>query len=623
MGGSKIRTACIVTALLTLSMISAIPTAAAEGNDSIAWGVEYEWLNLNADIQEMTGIPYDDIIQDIEDSADYAGFNLTILNIYSGGSSFYVEQWDDPTELLVTDNSGTSHTVTTRVTEITLRHGMLYDAGLMVDWEDNSLMSAPSMEVVLSADYETVVVADLLYTEYVTSGMELVGADLDASGNWGIGAGMGLYVDVSGNGDNFEMDLDMSFDLGWSADSINSQWRLEHPSNVLNMMDNGNNFDWECDETQCGKVTGSYSTVQSYDVSFTGLPMDEFGFDADALDLQISDSIPDSGTFDSDDDDMMMEDGYKFEMPYSFGDEQTITIDDSGTTTTATSVKMDPYPPGMGLMVGYSFGNAIMGSGDQTNAAEAMQAAMESWSEDAEETVVFDTFICDNGEEIPADYVNDGADDCADGSDEGVDEEELVTELMEKAMNIYEAFEESDFVKNGETFVERLADEMEDYAEMELDFPYVGGDYNALWSSEHSRYVGMQLIGETEAGNEYSVLGPETDAYNNNPPKEIHLVYLVGEAADVAEDNAEEATTIEELAPIAAHDVAAIVEALGEHAPESMVEEETTTSETSPPVEEASESGFFGLPAPGLISVVFVVLGAAMVASIPPRRQEE
>ena len=77
-----------------------------------------------------------------------------------------------------------------------------------------------------------------------------------------------------------------------------------------------------------------------------------------------------------------------------------------------------------------------MGSGDQTNAAEAMQAAMESWSEDAEETVVFDTFICDNGEEIPADYVNDGADDCADGSDEGVDEEELVTELMEKAMNI-------------------------------------------------------------------------------------------------------------------------------------------------------------------------------------------
>ena len=93
MDGSKFRTACIVTALLTLSMISAIPTAAAEGNDSISWGVEYEWENLNADIEAMTGLPYNDIIQDIEDSADYGGFNLTILNIYSGGTSFYVEQW--------------------------------------------------------------------------------------------------------------------------------------------------------------------------------------------------------------------------------------------------------------------------------------------------------------------------------------------------------------------------------------------------------------------------------------------------------------------------------------------------------------------------------------------------
>ena len=628
MGGQKIRTACIVTALLTLSMISAIPTAAAEGDDSIAWGIEYDWLNLNADIQEMTGIPYDDIIEDIEESADYGGFNLTILNIYSGGSSFYVEQWDDSTELTIADNSGTSHTVTTRVTEITLRHGMLYDAGFMVDWEDKSIMSAPSMEVVLSADYETIAVADLLYTEYVTSDMKLVGADLDATGNWGIGAGMGLFVDVFGNGENFEIDLDMSYDLGWEASSLSSEWRLEHPSNVLNMMNNGNDFEWDCDDTQCGKVSGSYSTVQSYDVSFTGLPMDEFGFDADALDLQISDSIPDSGTFDSevdqDDDEIMGDDGYQFEINYDFHDQQTVTIDDAGGTTTATQVLMDPYPPGMSIMVGYSFANAIIGSGDQTNAVEAMTAAIESWGEDAEETVVYDTFVCDDGEEIPMDYVNDGENDCSDGSDEGVDEDELVTEIVEKAMNIYEAFEESDFEKNAETFVDRLEDEMEDYSEMEFDFPYVDGAYDALWSNEHSRFVGMQIIVETEAGNEYSFLGPETDAYNNNPPKDMHVNYLVGEAADEAEDEAEEATTIEELAPVAAHDVGAIVSALGEHAPESMIQEETTTSESSPPItDEVSDEGLFGLPAPGLISVVFVVLGAAFVATITPRRQEE
>ncbi|DAC52454.1 MAG TPA: hypothetical protein D7H97_00010 [Candidatus Poseidoniales archaeon] len=615
-GMARVRVAVFVTLLMMVGLMSAVPTALAEGDDSISWGVEYEWLNLNDDINALTGLPYDDIITDIEDSAAYAGFNLTILNVYSGITSFYVEQWDDSTEQQVTDNSGTSHTVTTRMTEITLRHGMLYDAGILMDWEDNSIMGAPSLETVLSADYETIAVMDLLYTEYVTSDMMLVGADLDASGNWGVGAGMGLFVDVSGNGDSFDMDLDLSLEMGWDASSITSEWRLEHPSNILNMMNNGNDFEWECDETQCGKVTGSYSTVQSYDVSFTGLPMDEFGFEADALDLQISDSIPDSGTFDSDDDDWMMEDGLEFENDFSFGDQQTITIDDGGTTTTATEVTSDPYPPGMSIMLGYSFANAIMGSGDQTTAAEAMAEALESWSEDAGETVEFGTFVCDNGEEIPADYVNDGEDDCSDGSDEGVDE--VGSELENRAMNIGEAFVESDFLKNMETFGERLGSEMEKYQDLEIELAYVGGDYNALWSNEHSRYVGMQLIGETEAGNEYSILGPETDAYNNNPPTQTHLVYLVGEAADVAEDNAELAVTIEDLAPVAQHDVSAVIEALGIHAPEEMV------SDNSQSDGENSDSSFSSLAtmvAVGLgVLLVLIVLGAVVMLVVGRNR---
>ncbi len=626
MDGSKFRTALIVAGLLTLSMISTIPTVSAETSNSVSWGVEYEWANLNDDIQEMTGLPYDDIIEDIEQSADYGGFNLTILNVYSGSSSVYVEQWDDSTEQQITDNSGDTHTVTSRVTEVTLRHGMLYDAGVMVDWDDNTVMGAPSMEVVLSADYETIVIMDLVYTEYVTSDLMLVGSDLDASANWGVGAGMGLYADVSGNGDSFEIDLDAGIEMGWSANSLNSEWRLEHPSNVLNMMNNGNDFDWECGHLQCGKISGSYATTQSYDVSFTGLPMDDFGFEADALDLDISDSIPDAGTFDSDDDDMIMDEGLEFEMPYAFGDEQTITIDDGGTTTSATGVAMDPFSPGMSLMVGYSFANAVMGSGDQTTAAEAMVEAFEGWTEDAEETVMFDTFTCDDGEEIPVDYVNDGEDDCADGSDEGVDEEDLVSELEDLAMNIYGAFEESDFTKNLESVGERLEFEMEKYEDVEVDFPYVDGEYNALWSNEHSRFVGFQLLGETESGNVYSVLGPETSAYNNNPPVQNHLEYLVGAAAEDAEESAERSVTLEELAPVAAHDVSAIVTALGIHAPESMIVEPPTSTDEdggqSDTSEESTTEGMFGLPAPGIFSVVFVVLGAALVAGFMPRRQE-
>ena len=607
------RVATFVTLLMLFGLMSAVPTASAEGDNPIAWGVEYEWANLNDDVNELTGLPYDDIIGDIEQSADYAGINLEIINVYSGVTSLYVEQWDDSTELQVADNRGTSHTVTTRMTEITLRHGMLYDAGILMDWDDTSVMAAPSLDVVLSADYETIAVMDLLYTEYVTSDMMLVGSDLEASGSWGIGAGMGLFVDVSGNGDSFDMDLDLDYDLGWSANSITSEWRLEYPSNVLNMINNGNDFAWECD-SDCGKITGAYSTQQSYEVSFTGLPMDEFGFEADALDMQISDTIPDSGTFDSSSDDDI-----EFERSIHFGDQQTITIDDSGTTTEATEVMMEPFSPGMSHMVGYSFANAIMGSGDQTTAAEAMMAAMEDWGEDAGETIEFGTFVCDNGEEIPADYVNDGEDDCSDGSDEGVDEGDVASELETRAMNIGEAFMESDFLKNMETFGERLEYEMEKYEDFEVELAYVDGDYNALWSSEHSRYVGMQLIGETEAGNQYSILGPETNAYNNNPPKQIHLVYLVGEAADVAEDAAESEITIEALAPIAEHDVTAVIEALGIHAPEEMVSDDGNSDSTT--TGESSSSLPLSMVAIGLGALlVIVILGAVMMMVVTRKR---
>jgi len=51
-----------VTFLMLAGLLSVIPSASAEGDDSISWGIEYEWVNLNDDIQELTGLPYDDVI---------------------------------------------------------------------------------------------------------------------------------------------------------------------------------------------------------------------------------------------------------------------------------------------------------------------------------------------------------------------------------------------------------------------------------------------------------------------------------------------------------------------------------------------------------------------------------
>jgi len=615
------RMAFSMAGLLLVSFLAAMPTVAAEEETPLSWGIEYEWVNLNDDILELTGMPYEEMITDIEESADYAGIDLDIINVYSGTSSIYVEQWDDPTEQQVSDNSGEEHTVTSRITELTLRHGMLYDAGLLLGWEDNSTMGAPALDMVLSADYETVVTMDVLYTEYVTSDMKLVGADMDASASWEIGVGMGFYADVAGNGESIEVDLDTAIAFGWDADSLVSEWRLDHPSNILNMMNNGNDFEWECpteaaSNPNCGQITGSYATTQSYDLSFTGLPMDEFGFEADALDLQISDAIPDSGTFDSDEDFFFGEEGehLEFEIPYEFGEQQTVEIDDGGTTTQVTEVDMDPFPPGMSVMLAYTISNAMVGSG-QENVVDVMEDALEDWSEDATETVEFSTFTCDNGEEIPADYVNDGEDDCTDGSDENVAEEDVGSELERRAMNIIEAFSESDFTKNLETFGERVEFEMEKYEDFEVELAYVDGDYNALWSSEHARFVGVQFIGEDANGNEFSILGPETDAYNNNAPADIGLSYLVGEAADEAEDVAEEEVTIEELAPVEEHDVEAVVEVLGEHAPPEMVADVAPPSTGGPSEVEGPDASSDG-PFAGMSGSTILFIGGGTLVAI-------
>ena len=579
-------TTLIVTFLMLAGLLSAIPSASAEGDDSISWGIEYEWVNYYDDVQALTGLPYDDIKQDIEDSATYAGFSLELVDVLSGSTSMYVEQWEDSTVIQISDDDGDSHSVTTRMTEVTLRSGMLHDAAILMDWANKNA----SLDIVLSVDEELLATMDLLYTEYVTLDMKLVGADLVASSNFGLGLGSRLQVDVVGGNESFDMDIDIEYEFGWGADSLNSAWRLGEPSDVYDSMNAGYDFDWDCEENDCGSLSGSFATHSSYSILFTGLPLDEFGLEADALDLHISDILPDSGTFNEQMD---------FEIEYEFGDEQTVIIDDAGSAVAVKNVENFPLPPGMAPMVAFSMANAAQGSGDQTTMLDAVSAAMEEWSNDVDENLfdndtfvcdngeeipddwvndgeedcsdgsdedgsASDTYQCDNGEEIPNDWVNDGEEDCTDGSDEGVEvEDEELTELERRFGAIAEAFGDSNFEKSLDAFADKLDDKLEDYADFEVQLAYVDGEFNSLWSEEESRFVGIQVLVETEAGNVYSIIGPESDIYNNNPPTTIHVRYLIGEAADEAEDSAESADTIEELAPVSEHDVTAVYDALG------------------------------------------------------------
>ena len=103
--------------------------------------------------------------------------------------------------------------------------------------------------------------------------------------------------------------------------------------------------------------------------------------------------------------------------------------------------------------------------------------------------------------------------------------------------------------------------------------------------------------------------------YNNNAPADIGVEYLVGEAADEAEDVAEEEVTIEELAPVEEHDVEAVVEVLGEHAPPEMVADVAPPS-TGGPSDGDGPDGSSDGPFAGMSGSTLVFIGGGTLVAI-------
>ena len=90
-----------------------------------AFGMEYDWTNLNDDMESMTDF-LDDILLDIMNSAEDAGIGLVILEELTGTSSMVVDQYEDGTTMFSAVD-GTTVEVTRHVTELTVRHGSVQD----------------------------------------------------------------------------------------------------------------------------------------------------------------------------------------------------------------------------------------------------------------------------------------------------------------------------------------------------------------------------------------------------------------------------------------------------------------------------------------------------------------
>ena len=213
-----------------LLLTSMAPTVAAVGpNDSVIWGISYDWGNYENDIEELTGIDTNAVNEDLEEAADFAGFLLESDQVVSGMTQFFIESWDDDETVEIIDANGDTQEVTKRVTELTIRHGTLGDSGFTAAWTDEN----ESIDIWMSASAEQLFVIDAVYTEYVDDELMVYGGDLDMSGEFALESNMEFNLQVIAANEVLAPELGMEFSLSFEIPSIESEWRANEPLDYL------------------------------------------------------------------------------------------------------------------------------------------------------------------------------------------------------------------------------------------------------------------------------------------------------------------------------------------------------------------------------------------------------
>ena len=390
--------AVLLAVLLCASVLPQGVAAQDDTTEHFAFGMEYDWSNMNTDFESMTGLPLDDILADIMQSADDAGMEMLILEEITGTSSMIVDQYEDGTMMFNPADGSGSVEVTKHVTEMTIRHGALSDIALITEWSD----ARAGWDLTISGGSEGIFNVDAYYVEYRDSAGLIYGHDVEMS----LDSDTTIFFDLQGHleaedGDkvmplNIHMEMGVAYGVTNAESSVvYSQASVLHQE--LSDLEGGEELYWEItdedghddhghdghehdDNNESGEVevvdqieshTGTFSTSTGFNFELTGLPAEEMGMPEGKWDVSASDSTTDDGAFDED---FECEMGMKL-----FEGTQMVTTD--GDQIEVMQAHTTPLPFGMTCHVANLFVHTFIGSED---AATLEDMIMDSTEEIAE-----------------------------------------------------------------------------------------------------------------------------------------------------------------------------------------------------------------------------------------------
>ena len=237
-------TAVLLAALLCASLLPQSVAADETTTDHFAFGMEYDWSNMNADFESMTGLPMDDILADIMQSADDAGIDLLLLEEITGTTSMVIDQYEDGTTML--DYDGSTVEVTKHVTELTVRHGDIMDMAMITEWSD----ARAGWDLTISTSMQGIFNVDAYYIEYRDSSGLLYGHDLEMS----MEADQSFEFDLQGSleaddGDSvMPLNIHMEMGVDYAVTNAESSILYTQPSDIyqqLSALEGGDDLGWE------------------------------------------------------------------------------------------------------------------------------------------------------------------------------------------------------------------------------------------------------------------------------------------------------------------------------------------------------------------------------------------